>query len=277
MLNQAIVCYMPAIHAGYLKLLTIYPTADLYILDLNLVHKLPRLERDIRSMDPNTIVDLLKEYRVGNVQVLRENDITTLKKYTKIALPDEDVSRDFVATHLTGHQNISFEQLFLRWDRQISTTEFDVLPDRKISNKTFDKEMLETISNEAQKSPDWWRQVGAAIVEEGKILLMGHNRPFPTEHNTFEIFGDPRSNFDAGQNIETSKAIHAEASLIAEAARIGCALEGLTLYVTTFPCPVCAKSVAAAGIKKVFYRDGYSVLDAEDILKASGIEIILVR
>ena len=64
------------------------------------------------------------------------------------------------------------------------------------------------------------------------------------------MFGDPRSNFDAGKNIELSKFIHAEASLIAQAAKQGAKLEGASIYVTTFPCPVCARLVATAGLRK---------------------------
>ncbi len=83
--------------------------------------------------------------------------------------------------------------------------------------------------------------------------------------------------FDAGEHIELSKCIHAEAKLIAQAARDGMSLNDATLYVTTYPCPPCAKLVATAGIKKVYYRDGYSLLDAEDIFNAYAIEITLVK
>ena len=48
-------------------------------------------------------------------------------------------------------------------------------------------------------------------------------------------------------------------------------------FVSTFPCPVCAKSIAVAGIKKVYYCQGYSLLDAEDILRPYGVELIFVK
>jgi dCMP deaminase len=98
----------------------------------------------------------------------------------------------------------------------------------------------------------------------------------PSKDYTFGPFGDPRSNFDAGEHFELSKAIHAEAALIAQAARRGAPLDGASVYVTTFPCPVCAKSIAAAGITKVYYTKGYSLFDAEDVLGAAHIEIIQV-
>ena len=89
--------------------------------------------------------------------------------------------------------------------------------------------------------------------------------------------GDPRSNFDAGQRLDISTAIHSEVGLIAKAAKQGLSLDGASAYVTTFPCPNCAHLLAEAGIKKVYYQKGYSLLDAEEILKAYGVEIILVQ
>ena len=74
--------------------------------------------------------------------------------------------------------------------------------------------------------------------------------------------------------MELSTALHAEAGLIVEAAKKGISLEGATLYVTTFPCPNCAKLVAASGIKKLIYQDGYSVLDGEELLRSAGLIIV---
>ena len=114
------------------------------------------------------------------------------------------------------------------------------------------------------------------LLRKRKLLLQGHNHPVVAENYTLETLGDPRSNFDAGQNIDLQKNIHAEVGVIAEAARRGIALKGADLFVTTFPCPVCAKSVAEAGIKRVYFKDGYSLLDAMDIFKTKGIEVIQV-
>ena len=115
------------------------------------------------------------------------------------------------------------------------------------------------------------------VARDGKPLISTHNRPSKSDLLNVNIFGDPRSNFDAGENIELTTAVHGEAAAIAEAAKKGIALEGTSLYVTTFPCPVCAKSVAAAGIKRVYYSKGYSLVDAEDILRAANVELIIVE
>jgi dCMP deaminase len=88
--------------------------------------------------------------------------------------------------------------------------------------------------------------------------------------------GDPRGNFKAGQHLESSLALHAEASIVAQAAKSGISLEGADIYVDTFPCPPCAKQLAYSGIKTLCYRNGYAVLDGERILKSQGVKIIFV-
>ena len=51
--------------------------------------------------------------------------------------------------------------------------------------------------------------------------------------------------------------IHAEMSAISDAARKGVAIQGATLYSTTFPCHLCAKHIVASGIKRVVYLEPY--------------------
>ncbi|MEN9558067.1 MAG: hypothetical protein RL141_436, partial [Candidatus Parcubacteria bacterium] len=70
--------------------------------------------------------------------------------------------------------------------------------------------------------------------------------------------------------------VHAEQALITEAARAGIALEGTDLYVTVFPCAMCAKQVAYAGIKRCFYASGHASLDGEAVMKAEGVELVYV-
>lgn len=56
---------------------------------------------------------------------------------------------------------------------------------------------------------------------------------------------------------EFMRPVHAEMAAIIDAARRGVAIDGLTMYVTTFPCHNCAKHVIAAGIQQVIYLEPY--------------------
>lgn len=186
-------------------------------------------------------------------------------------LPNEDIFDTIIEKYLLN-SNISRDALFLRWNRKNSLQEKNINFDEEIDADTL---MLQAMKLK-EKSSDWWRQVGALIVKNGTVIIIGYNKHLPTNHNQY-IDGDPRNCFFKGVEIELGTAIHAERHLIAQAAKHGIAINGCDLYVTTFPCPGCAKQILEAGIKKVFYSDGYAMLDAEGILKAQGIRIIHVK
>jgi dCMP deaminase len=90
------------------------------------------------------------------------------------------------------------------------------------------------------------------------------------------VDGDPRDNFSRGVRADLSTAAHAEASVIAGAARDGIRLAGADIYVTTFPCPACARLIAEAAFRRCYFTGPYSVLDGDKILRAAGTELIWV-
>lgn len=276
-MSTVLIAYVPALHNGYLPFFKKH-AGSLYLLGDEFTKDLPYLDRDIRAVDAELMKKAIQALEIfDEVEVLDASVLKTLKeKKLSIVLPDEDISHTFVKKHLRG-RSTSFVNIFLRWDKHISTAEHEISPSRTISYAALDNELVQRAHSLAQRSPDWWRQVGAVAVKNGSIVLTGYNRPLIAEEYTFGAFGDPRSSFEPGINIELSKVIHAESSIIAEAAKNGISLDGTSLYVTTFPCPVCAKLVAASGVKKVYYSQGYSLLDAEEILRVHGVELVMVR
>lgn len=57
--------------------------------------------------------------------------------------------------------------------------------------------------------------------------------------------------------LEFGRSVHAEMAAITTAARLGVSLAGATMYVTTFPCHICARHIVACGIRNVFYIEPY--------------------
>lgn len=57
---------------------------------------------------------------------------------------------------------------------------------------------------------------------------------------------------------EFSRIVHAEMAALIDGARRGVAVNGHTMYVTTFPCHNCAKHIIAAGLRKVVFLEPYS-------------------
>ncbi len=274
-MSKILIAYIPVLHAGYVTLLKKYPD-EVYVLGADLIAEFPRTEREIRMVVSDDMKRAIGGLGiVSKVETLNKKNIVDISLETELVMPDEDLMHFIAETYFSKHK-VSFEKAFLRWDKPITIRENVVDPDRIISTKEFDREMIGLAFDVADKSSDWWRQVGAVAVKQNTVLLTRHNKHLPSPHSPYEN-GDPRNNFDAGEYLDLSTAIHAEAGVIAEAAKKGISLDGAAMYVTTFPCPVCAKSMVEAGIKRVFYSKGYSLVDAEKLFKQYSIEIILVQ
>ena len=113
------------------------------------------------------------------------------------------------------------------------------------------------------------------LARDGQILLCAHNRDLPDEQSSYRL-GNIRDYLKPGERPDLSNTIHAEAGIIAAAAREAISTKGASLYVTHFPCPACAKSIAASGIAKCFFAEGSANFDAEMVLKGGGVEIVYV-
>lgn len=57
--------------------------------------------------------------------------------------------------------------------------------------------------------------------------------------------------------IEFGRAVHAEMAAIVEAARRGISVSGCTMFVTAFPCHLCARHIVASGVLRVRYIEPY--------------------
>ncbi len=67
--------------------------------------------------------------------------------------------------------------------------------------------------------------------------------------------------------LEHCRALHGEERAIINLVGKGIDLEDATIYVTTFPCNLCANKIVQVGIKKVVYFEPYPVEEAKKILK----------
>lgn len=67
--------------------------------------------------------------------------------------------------------------------------------------------------------------------------------------------------------LELCRALHGEESAILNLVGRGVDLERSTIYVTTYPCNLCANKIVQVGIKKVVYFEPYPVEEAKKIFK----------
>lgn len=281
-MEAIVIAYVPVVHEGYLRFFLesrVQGACVLYVLGKDFLGEFPRLERDMRALPPEIISRMAQTLDIfSSVQVLEKNDLSSAYMSSPaltVILPDEDISRFFAEKYLEG-RTLLFNSIFLRWDMKAALSKQPPACDRKISHEQLDKELMQEAFRVAEKSSDWWRRVGALAVRDGRVIAVAYNRHMPSEQSPY-IEGDPRNNFDAGEAIEISTALHAEKAIIARAAKEGAVLFGASLYATTFPCPDCARVVAEAGIKKVYYTEGYSLLEAGRIFEHYEIEVVWVE
>ncbi|MBN1904227.1 MAG: cytidine/deoxycytidylate deaminase family protein [Deltaproteobacteria bacterium] len=126
----------------------------------------------------------------------------------------------------------------------------------------------------ARRSTCLRRQVGAILVKDKRILASGYNGA-PSGLRHCEEVGCLRedSSVPSGQRHELCRGLHAEQNLILQAAYHGISINGSILYCTNKPCVICTKMIINAGIKKVYYREGYDDPLSDQMLEEAKLEI----
>jgi dCMP deaminase len=280
-INLAIIAYIPVLHRGYKHFLHKHLRESdgnngIFLIGAGLLGDFSYLQKDIRNLEPTEVAAALQAWGFeAEIKALDHQDLETLAAAkTPVIIPREDVTEAVVERYLPDNP-VTKEEVFLRWNKNNTDSPAGVDPARTVNADELAVEILAKADSEAALSSDWWRRVGAVLFRGDEVLLTGHNHHLPTDHEPY-FSGDPRAVFSKGVNIELSTAIHAEASLIASAAKQGLRIQGAAIYVTTFPCPPCAKLIAQSGLKRLYYREGYAMLDGQAILADAGVEIVQV-
>ena len=93
--------------------------------------------------------------------------------------------------------------------------------------------------------------IGAALVQDGKIIGRGHNKRVQ----------------------ENDPIMHAEIDCLRNAGRIG-RYSGTVLYSTLMPCYLCAGAVVQFGIKEVIVGESENFAGARTFMESHGVEVI---
>ncbi len=293
-MSEVVVAYIPVLHEGYRRFLDAHARdRPLCLIGPELYVDYRPLAKDIRGLDAELAAAAIAAWGIcSQVSVLDERSAARLAEGSpSITLPDEDVSHQ-VVERFFARCEVRYDTAFLRWDKSRSVrllvpgaaSQTGAAGHTSAATGTGAARMgaTEEIADiaaaaqaQAGTSVDWWRQVGAAIRFADGTIAAAANEHNPHRLSAYAV-GDPRSNFFKGVGLELSTATHAEARLVAQAARDGVSTDGAVMYVTDFPCPPCAKLIAASGISKLYFRDGYAVLDGQDVLEAAGVETVQV-
>ncbi len=125
----------------------------------------------------------------------------------------------------------------------------------------------------AKRSTCLRRQVGAVAVKDKRILTTGYNGA-PRGMKHCDEVGCLREQMQvpSGERHELCRGLHAEQNAIIQAALYGIGIQDTLLYTTHQPCILCAKMIINAGIKQIYYHQGYPDELAMQMLAEAGIE-----
>lgn len=88
--------------------------------------------------------------------------------------------------------------------------------------------------------------VGCILVKDSRVIAAGYNGFLPKASHKSVV----RNNHEQMTN-------HAEMNAICDCAKRGASCDNAIAYITHFPCIICFKILAAAGIQKIKYHDDY--------------------
>lgn len=277
------IAYIPVLHRGYVDFLQELEqngVSELYLIgddilasheELDYINRKDRL----RALTDVELCKTLSTLTTVPIEILKVG--TTMRiplGEVSLVMPNEDINTFIADTYFSGY-SIQYKNVFLRRHKDNLGEETDAKGVSVISLSLFEQSVIGAILKESEKSADWWRHVGAALVKNNELIALAHNEHMP-EKELPNIIGDSRALFKKGINVDYVTSAHAEVGVLGEAARKGIATEGAELFVTDFPCPYCARLIAKSGIKKIYFTRGYGVLGGEEFFKDMGIEAVKV-
>lgn len=107
------------------------------------------------------------------------------------------------------------------------------------------------------------KKVGAVAIRDGRIIASGYNGVLPGVNSKMGIN-------EHGESVT----VHAEANLIAYAAKTGIPLKGSSLYTTLEPCRKCAELLLQVGFSEVIFLDFYRKHEGLELLANSSLQAI---
>jgi dCMP deaminase len=119
------------------------------------------------------------------------------------------------------------------------------------------------------------RQVGCIIVLEKRIVSTGYNgAPAGLPH--CEEVGCIRETrgVASGERHELCRGLHAEQNAIIQAAMHGTAVRDGNVFCTHKPCILCTKMLINAGIRRVYFAEGYEDEMADEMARDAGLQLI---
>lgn len=150
----------------------------------------------------------------------------------------------------------------------------------KYQRPTWDEYFMEVMNSIAKRATCGRGRSGCVIAKNNRLLVSGYvGSPVGLPH--CDDIGHQMKKViheDSSVSEHCVRTVHAEQNAICQAAKLGVALEGGTLYCRMTPCRVCAMLIINCGIKRVVAERKYhSGEESEQLFKDAGIQIDYVH
>ncbi|KPJ56056.1 MAG: cytidine deaminase [Deltaproteobacteria bacterium DG_8] len=147
-----------------------------------------------------------------------------------------------------------------------------------MSRPSWERYFMDITHLVAKRSTCLRRQVGAILVKDKRILATGYNgAPSGIAHCLDIGCLREKDNVPSGERHELCRGSHAEQNAIVQAAAYGIPIKESNLFCTNLPCSICIKMIINAGIKTIFYEEGYPDALSEELIKEAGITLTKVQ
>ncbi|MFA6950819.1 MAG: cytidine/deoxycytidylate deaminase family protein [Lentimicrobiaceae bacterium] len=154
------------------------------------------------------------------------------------------------------------------------------MTDNKYQRPTWDEYFMEVANTIAKRATCDRGRSGCVIARNKQILVTGYvGSPVGLPHcdEVGHLFKQ-MTHADGKVTNHCVRTVHAEQNAICQAAKLGIALEGATLYCRMTPCRTCAMLIINCGIVRVVcqskYHDGE---DSEAMFSEAGIKLDYVN
>ena len=117
---------------------------------------------------------------------------------------------------------------------------------------------------------------GCVIARDNQVLATGYVGSAAGDDHCDDVghLMQKRLNSDGTVSEHCIRTVHFEQNAICQAAKRGVSIDGATLYCKLEPCPVCAKMLVNAGIKRVVCQQRYHAgEESRRILEKCGVAL----
>ena len=148
--------------------------------------------------------------------------------------------------------------------------------EEKFVRPSWDEYFMEIARTVAKRATCDRGRSGCVIARDKQILVTGYvGSPRGLPHCD-EVGHQMKTvtHEDGHQTHHCTRTAHAEQNAICQAAKLGIAIDGATLYCKMTPCAACCKMIINSGIKKVVCEKKYHAgEESEEAFKQAGVDL----